>query len=151
MKTERHAKIIELISRNDIVTQEELADYLVREGFPVTQATISRDIRELKLTKIATSGGKQKYALMHDGSEDMNEKYLRVLRDGFVSMDMAQNILVVKTVSGMAMAVAAALDKMHWHGVAGCIAGDDTIMCAIRSVDETLQVMGKIHQIVRQD
>ena len=151
MKTERHAKIIELISRNDIVTQEELADYLVREGFPVTQATISRDIRELKLTKIATSGGKQKYALMHDGSEDMNEKYLRVLRDGFVSMDMAQNILVVKTVSGMAMAVAAALDKMHWHEVAGCIAGDDTIMCAIRSVDETLQVMGKIHQIVRQD
>ncbi len=151
MKTERHAKIIELISRYDIVTQEELADHLIREGFSVTQATISRDIRELKLTKIATSGGKQKYALMHDGSEDMNEKYLRVLRDGFVSMDMAQNILIVKTVSGMAMAVAAALDKMHWHEVAGCIAGDDTIMCAIRSVDETLQVMGKIHQIVRAD
>ena len=151
MKTERHAKIIELISRYDIVTQEELADHLIREGFSVTQATISRDIRELKLTKIATNGGRQKYALMHDGSEDMNEKYLRVLRDGFVSMDMAQNILIVKTVSGMAMAVAAALDKMHWHEVAGCIAGDDTIMCAIRSVDETLQVMGKIHQIVRAD
>ena len=151
MKTERHAKIIELISRYDIVTQEELADHLIREGFSVTQATISRDIRELKLTKIATNGGRQKYALMHDGSEDMNEKYLRVLRDGFVSMDMAQNILIVKTVSGMAMAVAAALDKMHWHEVAGCIAGDDTIMCAIRSVDETLQVMGKIHQIVRTD
>ena len=151
MKTERHAKIIELISRYDIVTQEELADHLIREGFSVTQATISRDIRELKLTKIATNGGRQKYALMHDGSEDMNEKYLRVLRDGFVSMDMAQNILIVKTVSGMAMAVAAALDKMHWHEVAGCIAGDDTIMCAIRSVDETLQVMGKIRQIVRAD
>ena len=78
----------------------------------------------------------------------MNEKYLRILKDGFVSMDMAQNILVVKTVSGMAMAVAAALDKMHWQEIAGCIAGDDTIMCAVRSVDDTLQVMGKIRRIV---
>ena len=78
----------------------------------------------------------------------MNEKYLRVLRDGFVSMEMAQNILVVKTVSGMAMAVAAAIDSMHWSEVAGCIAGDDTIMCAVRSVEETIRVMGKIRKIV---
>ena len=78
----------------------------------------------------------------------MNEKYLRVLRDGYLSMDMAQNILVVKTVSGMAMAVAAALDKMRWPEIAGCIAGDDTIMCAVRSVDETLKVMGKIRRII---
>ena len=151
MKTERHAKIFDLISRYEIETQEELADYLIKEGFSVTQATISRDIRELKLTKIPISGARQKYSMMYDGNEEMNEKYLRILKDGFVSMDMAQNILVVKTVSGMAMAVAAALDKMHWQEIAGCIAGDDTIMCAIRSVDETLQVMGKIHQIVRQD
>ena len=149
MKTERHAKIIDLISRYEIGTQEELADYLLREGLSVTQATISRDIRELKLTKIPVPGGRQKYGLMFDDSADaMNEKYLRVLRDGFVSMDMAQNILVVKTVSGMAMAVAAALDKMQWHEIAGCIAGDDTIMCAVRSVDETIQVMGKIRRIL---
>ena len=148
MKTERHAKIIDLISRFEIETQEELANYLQEEGFSVTQATISRDIRELKLTKIAVSGGRQKYAMMYDETGSMNEKYLRVLRDGFVSMEMAQNILVVKTVSGMAMAVAAALDKMHWHEIAGCIAGDDTIMCAIRTVDDTLQVMGKIRKIV---
>ena len=94
------------------------------------------------------SGGRQKYTLMYDGMSGLNEKYLRVLRDGFLSMDMAQNILVVKTVSGMAMAVAAALDAMHWPEIAGCIAGDDTIMCAVRSVDETLQVMGKIRKIV---
>ena len=80
----------------------------------------------------------------------MNEKYLRVLRDGFVSMDMAQNILVVKTVSGMAMAVAAAIDAMHWPQVAGCIAGDDTIMCAVKSARETLEVMDQIRRIVQQ-
>ena len=78
----------------------------------------------------------------------MNEKYIRVLRDGFVSMDMAQNILVIKTVSGMAMAVAAALDAIKFHEVVGCIAGDDTIMCAVRSVDDTIIVMEKIKKMV---
>ena len=148
MKTRRHALIIDLISRYEIETQEELAQRLKEQGFNVTQATVSRDIRELKLTKIAIAQGRSKYALMYDDLGSMNEKYLRVLQDGFVSMDMAQNILVVKTVSGMAMAVAAALDKMQWPQIAGCIAGDDTIMCAIRSVDETLEVMGKIRKIV---
>ena len=81
-------------------------------------------------------------------SAGMNEKYLRILKDGFLGMEMAQNILVIKTVSGMAMAVAAALDAMHWQEIAGCIAGDDTIMCAIRSVDDTLIVMDKIRKIV---
>ena len=148
MKIGRHAKIVDLIGKYDIETQEELAEYLKREGYRVTQATISRDIRELKLTKIATNDGRQKYALMQSQSSGMNEKYLRVLKDGFVSMDMAQNILVVKTVSGMAMAVAAAIDAMHWGEVAGCIAGDDTIMCAIRTVEETAKVMDKIGRIV---
>lgn len=147
MKIGRHAKIVDLIGKYDIETQEELADYLNQEGYRVTQATISRDIRELKLTKIATNDGKQKYALMHTQGAGMNEKYLRVLKDGFVSMDMAQNILIVKTVSGMAMAVAVAIDAMHWSEVAGCIAGDDTIMCAIRSADDTLRVMEKIHRL----
>lgn len=148
MKIGRHAKIIDLISRYDIETQEELAEHLNQEGYRVTQATISRDIRELKLTKISTNDGKQKYALMNASGVGMDEKYLRVLTDGFVSMDMAQNILVVKTVSGMAMAVAAALDAMHWSEVAGCIAGDDTIMCAIRSAEDTVKVMEKINRIV---
>ena len=127
MKIARHAKIIDLISRNDVETQEELADLLNGEGFRVTQATVSRDIRELKLTKISLNDGRQKYAVMQASRENMNEKYLRILKDGFLSMDMAQNILVVKTVSGMAMAVAASIDAMQWPEVAGCIAGDDTI------------------------
>ena len=148
MKIARHAKIIDLISRNDVETQEELADLLNGEGFRVTQATVSRDIRELKLTKISLNDGRQKYAVMQASREKMNEKYLRILKDGFLSMDMAQNILVVKTVSGMAMAVAASIDAMQWPEVAGCIAGDDTIMCANRSVDDTLLVMEKIRKIV---
>ena len=148
MKIARHAKIIDLINRYDIETQEELAERLNQEGFAVTQATVSRDIRELKLTKISLNGGKQKYAVMHSHSTDMDEKYLRVLKDGFVSMEMAQNILVVKTVSGMAMAVAAAIDATRWQEVAGSIAGDDTVMCAIRSVDDTLLVIDKINKIL---
>ena len=148
MKIARHAKIIDLISRNDVETQEELADLLNGEGFRVTQATVSRDIRELKLTKISLNDGRQKYAVMQASGENMNEKYLRILKDGFLSMDMAQNLLVVKTVSVMAMAVAASIDAMQWPEVAGCIAGDDTITCANRSGDNTLIVMEKIRKIV---
>ena len=148
MKIGRQARIVDLIAKYDIETQEELADYLKKEGYRVTQATISRDIRELKLTKISLNDGRQKYAVMQASGENMNEKYLRILKDGFLSMDMAQNILVVKTVSGMAMAVAASIDAMQWPEVAGCIAGDDTIMCANRSVDDTLLVMEKIRKIV---
>ena len=148
MKIKRHAKIIDLISRYDVETQEELADLLNREGFQVTQATVSRDIRELKLTKIPVGGGKQKYVMHRQEEAGMKEKYMRVLKDGYVSMDMAQNILVIKTVSGMAMAVAAAVDALKWNEVVGCIAGDDTIMCAIRTTEDTAAVMEKIRKIV---
>ena len=148
MKVSRHAKIIELISQNDIETQEALAERLNGAGFKVTQATVSRDIRDLKLTKVSVDGGRQKYVVLKPEEDGMSEKYIRVLRDGYVSMDMAQNILVIKTVSGMAMAVAAAVDAMKWKEVVGCIAGDDTIMCAVRSVDETVAVMEKIRKIV---
>ena len=148
MKIARHAKIIDLISRNDVETQEELADLLNGEGYRVTQATLSRDIREMKLTKISLNDGRQKYAVMQASRENMNEKYLRILKDGFLSMDMAQNILVVKTVSGMAMAAAAALDEMQIPEVVGSIAGDNTLMCVARSVDEGLVLMEKIRKMI---
>lgn len=148
MKVDRHAKIAELIRQYDIETQEELADYLNAAGFQVTQATVSRDIRDLKLTKVPTNSGRQKYIVLQTPEEDLSDKYRRVLQDGFISMDMAQNILVIKTVPGMAMAVAASLDAMKWHEVVGCIAGDDTIMCAVRSVEETTEVMENISRIV---
>ena len=150
MKAKRQAKLLELIQKNDIETQEELSDFLEQEGFLVTQATVSRDIRELKLTKVATGDGKQKYVALQGSVEDLREKYVRVFRDGFMSMDMAQNILVIKTVSGMAMAVAAALDAMKLPEVVGSIAGDDTIMCAIRSAEETHMVMNRLRRIIEQ-
>ena len=148
MKTKRQTKMLELIKKHDIETQEELSDYLQKEGYQVTQATVSRDIRELKLTKVAMSNGRQKYAALTEANEDLSEKYTRVFRDAFVSMDMAQNILVIKTVSGMAMAVAAAIDAMHLHEIVCCIAGDDTIMCAVRSVDDTIAVMSRLRKLV---
>lgn len=148
MKLKRHAKILELIRKYNIETQEELSDRLEQEGFAVTQATVSRDIRELKLTKVAGENGRQKYVALSENHMNMSEKYIRVFRDGFASMDMAQNILVIKTVSGMAMAVAAALDAMECHEIVGSIAGDDTIMCAVRSVEDTENLMKRLRKIV---
>ena len=148
MKTNRQSKIIEIIQKNEVETQDELSALLEKDGFRVTQATVSRDIRELKLTKIPTAGGRQKYAVITDAPENPSQKYERVLREGFLSMDMAQNILVIKTVSGMASAVCAAIDAMKMREIVGSIAGDDTIMCAIRTVDDTYAVMKKIRRIV---
>ena len=133
MKSSRQNKIIELIRKHNIETQEELADFLTQAGFAVTQATISRDIRELKLMKVPMEDGRLKYGILQSQTTGLNEKFVRVLRDAFLSMEKAQNILVIKTVSGMAMAAAAALDSLSVEGIVGSIAGDDTIMCAIRT------------------
>ena len=99
------------------------------------------------MSKVQSENGKQRYAVLQSQS-GFSDKYIRILRDGFMSMDMAQNMLVIKTVSGMAMAVAAALDAIHFHEIVGCIAGDDTIMCAVRSVDDTILVMDKIRKLL---
>lgn len=149
MKRERHEVVVDLINKYDIETQEELAAYLRQEGFEVTQATVSRDIRELKLSKISAGNGRQKYIILSNDDTGLGDKYIRVLRDGFVSMDMAQNILVIKTVQGMAMAVAAAVDAMKFPEIVGCIAGDDTIMAAVRTVEDTKAVMEKLEDIIR--
>lgn len=150
LKKIRHDKILEIITQYEVETQEELVRYLREGGFDVTQATISRDIRELKLYKMSTGKGKQKYIVLQQGDENhMEDKFIRVLKDGFVSMDMAQNILVVRTVSGMAMAVAAAIDSLHLQEVVGSIAGDDTIMVAVRTVEDTEQLMEKIRELLR--
>ncbi len=148
MKKNRHSEIIELIETYEIETQEELAERLKKAGFQVTQATVSRDIRELHLSKIPCGRGKQKYVLLRQDESQLSDKYIRVLSDGFVSMDMAQNILVIKTVAGMAMAVAAALDAIKFKEIVGSIAGDDTIMVAVRTTEETKILMQKIEQLM---
>ncbi|WP_313134534.1 arginine repressor [Anaerocolumna sp.] len=148
MKLGRQSKIIELVNKNDIETQEELADLLTKAGYNVTQATISRDIRELKLTKVAGDDGRQKYIILKNNEAGLSDKFIRVLKDGFISMDMAMNIIVIKTVSGMAMAVAASLDALHIQGILGCIAGDDTVMCIVKTNEETISVMEKLNKYI---
>jgi transcriptional regulator of arginine metabolism len=150
MKATRHAKILELIEKYEIETQEELLDHLRREGYQVTQATVSRDIRQLKLTKVARENGKQHYVALRDPLEDLDGKYVRVFKEGFRSADTAQNILVVKTVSGMAMAVAAALDHMECDEIVGSIAGDDTIMCAVRTSAEARELLARLNGLAQE-
>lgn len=148
MKGKRQEAILELVKKYEIETQEELAEKLNKSGFAVTQATISRDIRELKLTKIQR-GAKQVYATLTENKYSNSNKYIDILKHSFVSMDMAQNILVVKTASGTAMALATALDSLHWDEIVGTIAGDDTVMCAIRTVEDTKKLMKRLEDILR--
>ncbi len=149
MKNKRHSKIIELIRDHDIGTQEELAGRLREAGFDVTQATVSRDIRELKLSKVNAGDGRQRYVRGIGSNTELNDKYERALKDGFVSATRAMNMLVIKTFPGMAMASAAALDALNIPEIMGSIAGDDTIMCATAGEDEAEEALETIKRIVR--
>ncbi|MBO7358070.1 MAG: arginine repressor [Lachnospiraceae bacterium] len=148
MKNDRHEMILSLIENYEIETQEDLAQKLSDAGFSVTQATVSRDIRMLHLYKKNLGNGHQKYVAEKETDHNLNAKYKRVLKDGFVSIDIAQNILVLKTVGGMAMAVAAAVDAMEFGEVVGSIAGDDTIMMAIRTKEDAERLLVKIKEFV---
>lgn len=147
MKVKRQSKILELIKENDIETQEMLADLLNKAGFNVTQATVSRDIRELKLTKATMQSGKQKYVATAKESSFVTERLNRVFRDGIVSIDYAQNIVVIKTLIGMAMAVAAALDSMENSEIMGTIAGDDTIFCVVKNESRAVKLTENLKAI----
>ena len=148
MKGKRQEAILELVKKYEIETQEELAEKLNKSGFAVTQATISRDIRELKLTKVQ-HGTKQVYTVLAENKYSGSNKYIDILKHSFVSVDMAQNILVIKTASGTAMAVATALDSLHWDEIVGTIAGDDTVMCAIRTVEDTKKLVKRLENILK--
>ena len=147
MKEVRQNKIKEIIESRDIETQDELLEELSKMGFSVTQATISRDIREMKLTKVSGKNGKQKYTLIQNTDTDVMEKYHQVLSAGILNMDYSENIIVIRTVSGMAMAVAAALDNMNLQGLMGCIAGDDTIFCAVRNSKYCQEIIADIRKV----
>lgn len=149
MKRARQGKILELINRYEIETQEDLANKLLEAGIPVTQATVSRDIRELSLTKVVGENGRPKYASMDYGGNTatFTDRYARVLQDGMIAVNQADNIVVIRTVSGMAMAVAAAVDALGMEEIVGSIAGDDTIMCAVKSASMVPAVMKKLEEI----
>lgn len=142
MKEKRQKRIIDLIENNQIETQEELANLLIQDGFTVTQATVSRDIKELNLFKAPLKDGRQAYAVAKhiELETSAKEKYIRVLQDNIVSLDTAGNLLVIKTASGMGMAVGTAVDALEIKEIIGCVAGDDTVMCAVKNADRTEEV-----------
>lgn len=159
MKKKRQEQIIEIIQNHEVETQEDLAGYLTEAGYAVTQATVSRDIRELSLEKVPGQKVRQKYAMRstipvaaeikHPAAQPAN-RYAALLQDGIVSMEQAGNLLVIKTAVGMVMAVAAALDAMEIEGIIGCIAGDDTIMCAVKTEKMVQNVIENLQNLILQ-
>ncbi len=152
MKKKRQEKIIEIINQYEVETQEDLARYLNEAGYSVTQATVSRDIREMSLVKVPGIRAKQRYMTAARGSgtsAGFGRQYASVLQDGVVSMEQAGNLLVIRTQSGMAMA-AAAIDAMKLEGIVGSIAGDDTIMCAVKTEEMVTHVMAELRQCIIQ-
>lgn len=146
MKESRQEKIIELIEQYEVETQEELAALLNDAGYNVTQATVSRDIKALRLKKVS-NGRKSKYIFPADKTSDQN-KYRNILQDAYVHVEQASNLVVIKTAAGMAMAAAAALDHLHLEEIVGTIAGDDTIMCAAKSAQEAATLVKKLQAIL---
>lgn len=149
-KNVRHATIRRIVENEEISTQDELCTRLLEEGFDVTQATASRDIKELRLSKMTNSAGKLIYHIPPLLNNNVSKsKYVRVLSETLLSMSEAENILVMKTVSGMAMAAAAALDSLNVDGLVGCIAGDDTIFCAIKTKEMVKDVRNMIEDMLK--
>ncbi len=149
MKKRRHEKILQIISNNTVDTQEELLRLLREEGFDVTQATVSRDIKELRLVKTQTGSGRYRYTAPKDGSRDISSRFFSLFSENTLSVQNACNMVVIKSLTGMAQAVCAAMDSLHWDGIVGTLAGDDTIFvvtkdeeCARRFTEELRQMLG---------
>lgn len=148
MKTRRHAKILELISEYPIDTQEELLRRLRDDGLNVTQATVSRDIKELRLVKTLSDDGKYKYSAAKENTKDYSSKFYSLLSDSALSIHFACNLVVIKCLTGMAQAVCASMDSMHWEGVVGTLAGDDTIFIACKNEGTAEQLVNELKKMV---
>ena len=149
MKHSRHIKILSIIQDREIHTQEELADALNCEGFNVTQATVSRDIKDLKLIKETNEKGLSMYKTGRNNSDVISERLITVLRQSYISSDTANNILVVRTLPGMAQAAASAIDAYNFNNLAGTIAGDDTIFVALKTEDDAFGLMAFLNTELR--
>ena len=144
MKTVRQVAILDIIE-----TQEELASALNARGIRVTQATVSRDIKELRLLKVLTPSGKYKYATGDQADNNLTDRFIRMLAESLLSVSSANNLIVVKTLSGSANVAAEALDSMHWPEVLGTLAGDNTVLLIIRSNEETITVTSRIREMMK--
>lgn len=150
MKTNRQAMIVSIIKEHAIGTQEDLGDALKDKGVLVTQATLSRDIKELGLIKVPTREGRYRYSLPQDRTPgDLTRRTQRILEDAVVSVDFAENIVIIKTTSGTAQGVAAALDDLEWPEVVGTVAGDNTIMMVIRTRDRVQSILEQLRLLRR--
>ena len=149
MKYKRQSKIIELINAFDIYTQDELADRLGRSGFSATQATISRDIKELKLLKIPALNGQYKYATANYEEEKTDVKFFNILNETVININTAKNLVVVKTYSGMANAAGAAIDSMNFPETIGSIAGDDTVLLVFANDENAELIAYKLAKMIR--
>lgn len=149
MKYSRHAKILELIEKYHIETQEELAEKLKEVGVDVTQATISRDIKELRLIKVMDGEERYKYATVSHTEGTITNRLLTIFTESFVSCDYANNIVVVKTLPGMAQASASAVDSLKWTDIVGSIAGDDTIMIVCRAEKIAEELVNKLNRMTK--
>ncbi len=149
MKAKRHTQIVEIIKQFDIETQEELTNKLKEKGFDVTQATVSRDIKELKLVKVPDDNGMYKYAVKQANSEiRVSAKFKTILEETVLRVDVSTSIVVIKTFPGMAQAAASAIDNMNWGEIVGTIAGDDTIFVALRTTDDALLLCDKLKELL---
>ncbi len=149
MKTVRQVAILDIIEKQEIETQEELASALNARGIRVTQATVSRDIKELRLLKVLTPSGKYKYATGDQADNNLTDRFIRMLAESLLSVSSANNLIVVKTLSGSANVAAEALDSMHWPEVLGTLAGDNTVLLIIRSNEETITVTSRIRELMK--
>lgn len=149
MKIARHAKILDLIEKKPIETQEELADELKREGIDVTQATVSRDIKELRLVKVLSENGHYRYAPLKQQDESIINRLTTLLKESLVRVDYAGNIIVLKTLSGTAMAAAAAIDALDMNEIIGSLAGDDTIFLVVREASQAEDVVDRFSKYIK--
>ncbi len=146
-KYTRQRKILEIIEKYDVETQEELAEFLKRAGIEITQATISRDIKELRLVKVLTKNGTYKYAVVDDRLEGTTDRLITIFRNSVISLDIAGHIVVLKTLPGAAQVCGSAIDSLKLNGVVGTLAGDDTVFVAVGN-DKDIDLIVKTFQNV---
>ena len=149
MKSIRHAAILELIEKQDVETQEDLAEMLKDRGIVVTQATVSRDIKELHLLKVLSENGGYKYATLDKAEKGMTERLIRIFNESVLSMSNAGNLIVIKTLAASANAACEAIDSLRWSSVVGTLAGDNTIFVAVRSIEEVEGVMERFRSMIK--
>jgi len=148
MKNRRQMKILEIIAREEIGTQEELARRLCEEGEDVTQATVSRDIKELRLIKVAGSVGRAKYAPSSDGAHVSN-RLLRIFIETVVSIDSSGNLVLVRTLAGSANAAGEAVDAMGFPEILGSLAGDNTLLLVVREGRSAAELAQRLRDIIK--